>query len=92
VILDSVVSLAHGLGLLVVAEGLETEEHRAATVEAGADLLQGYLLHRPMPLPALRSVLAQVGTAAIPVVPTPVSTSRTTMARAGAAVGAGSVS
>lgn len=92
VILDSVVNLAHGLGLLVVAEGLETEEHRAATVEAGADLLQGYLLHRPMPLASLRAVLAQVGTAAVPAIPKPAVTARTTMERAAATVGSGSIS
>lgn len=92
VILDSVVGLAHGLGLLVVAEGIETEEQRAATLEAGADLLQGYLLHRPMPLAALRAVVAQAGTASIPVVPKPVAPATPKRARVASTAGSGAVS
>ena len=39
--------LAHELGSRVVAEGVETEAALAAVVDAGVDLAQGYLLHRP---------------------------------------------
>lgn len=61
IILESVTSLAHELGFLVVAEGVETAEHQAAVVECGADLIQGYLLHRPMTSEQCRVVLASVG-------------------------------
>ncbi len=48
-IAGSVVLLAHGLGLEVVAEGVETEPQREALEKMGCDLVQGYLLARPMP-------------------------------------------
>ena len=38
-----------GLGLSVVAEGIENDALRAQAVDAGANLLQGFGLHRPMP-------------------------------------------
>jgi signal peptidase I len=49
IILESVASLGHELGYLVVAEGIETAEQAAACTAAGADLFQGYLFHRPVP-------------------------------------------
>jgi EAL domain-containing protein (putative c-di-GMP-specific phosphodiesterase class I) len=45
----SMACLCRELGMHVVAEGIETEEERAAVVEAGCDLLQGYLIGRPAP-------------------------------------------
>ena len=39
--------MAHGLGLVTVAEGVETEEQRDFLVSVGCDLLQGYLFGRP---------------------------------------------
>ena len=39
--------LSHDLGIQVVAEGVETPAERAALVEVGCDLLQGYLFARP---------------------------------------------
>ena len=41
------VSLAHSLGISVVAEGIETEAQLAAAVELGCDKGQGYLLGGP---------------------------------------------
>ncbi len=48
-IVTSVVTLAHGLGLLVTAEGVETEACLDALDEVGCDTAQGYLLSRPLP-------------------------------------------
>lgn len=45
----SVVDLSKGLGILVVAEGVETVGERDALVGIGCDYLQGYLLARPGP-------------------------------------------
>jgi EAL domain-containing protein (putative c-di-GMP-specific phosphodiesterase class I) len=48
-IVRSVIDLAHNLGFVVVAEGVETEQILAALTELGCDIAQGYLLARPMP-------------------------------------------
>jgi EAL domain-containing protein (putative c-di-GMP-specific phosphodiesterase class I)/CheY-like chemotaxis protein len=43
----SMAELCRGLGIRVVAEGVETEAERGTLVEAGCDLLQGFLIGRP---------------------------------------------
>jgi EAL domain-containing protein (putative c-di-GMP-specific phosphodiesterase class I) len=48
-IVGSLVSLAHGLGLVVVAEGVETEEQLTELRRLGCDSVQGFLLARPAP-------------------------------------------
>ncbi len=59
IILNSVVELGHNLGFEVVAEGVETEGHKTAVMAAGADLLQGYGLYRPMTSAELADLLAR---------------------------------
>lgn len=49
-IIASIVSLAHLLGMRVNAEGVETEWQREALRKLGCDELQGFLLGRPAPL------------------------------------------
>jgi EAL domain-containing protein (putative c-di-GMP-specific phosphodiesterase class I) len=49
-IAGSIVLLAHGLGLKVIAEGVETEAQRTALAKMGCDMIQGYLVGRPMPV------------------------------------------
>ena len=46
-IVRSVIGLAHELGLRVIAEGIESENQLQLLREMRADLIQGYLLHRP---------------------------------------------
>ncbi|HUQ04485.1 MAG TPA: EAL domain-containing protein [Kofleriaceae bacterium] len=46
--------LCHEVGTLVVAEGVETVEERDCLQQLGCDLLQGYFIGRPGPLPAAR--------------------------------------
>ncbi|HEY1479889.1 MAG TPA: EAL domain-containing protein [Gaiellales bacterium] len=48
-ILRSIIELAHTLGLLVVAEGVETTEQLETLHALGSDQMQGYLLGRPSP-------------------------------------------
>ena len=54
----AIVQLAHTLGMTPVAEGVETEAQRAALVELGCDLAQGYLFARPMEADLARAVVA----------------------------------
>ena len=48
-IVRAVVDLAHGLGLKVVAEGVETRADAEAVRALGCDLMQGYYVSRPLP-------------------------------------------
>jgi diguanylate cyclase (GGDEF)-like protein len=48
-IVKSVIDLAHALGLVVVAEGVETGQQVAHLRELGCDLAQGYFFARPQP-------------------------------------------
>ena len=52
-IVTGIVSMAHALGLRVVAEGVETEAQAACLLENNCDLLQGYFVGRPVPLEQL---------------------------------------
>lgn len=45
----TIVALGHQMELVVVAEGVETEEQRRCLLEQGCDLAQGYLFDRPVP-------------------------------------------
>ncbi len=49
-ITQSIIALGHALGLMVLAEGVETEQQLAILTQASCDQLQGYLLGRPMPI------------------------------------------
>ncbi|MDQ1323710.1 MAG: hypothetical protein QG587_1045, partial [Chloroflexota bacterium] len=61
-IVQAVISLAHGLGIEVVAEGIETEAQLALLRELACDRGQGYWFSRPLPEGAMETMLA--GTAA----------------------------
>ncbi|HYS65965.1 MAG TPA: EAL domain-containing protein [Paraburkholderia sp.] len=47
-IATAIISLAHGFNLCVVAEGVENRAQLGWLQRAGCDLVQGYLLARPM--------------------------------------------
>ena len=47
-IIRGITDLAHGLGLIATAEGVETVEQLRAVQELGCDLVQGYLVAPPM--------------------------------------------
>ncbi|MGH8679407.1 MAG: EAL domain-containing protein, partial [Burkholderiales bacterium] len=47
-IVEAIISVAHTLGMRIVAEGVETEAQRDILRELGCDEMQGYLIARPM--------------------------------------------
>ncbi len=61
-----IVNLCHGMGAKVVSEGVETAEELKASIAAGADFCQGYVLARPafpppsVDWPAIQAMLARV--------------------------------
>ena len=48
VLVKAVIQLAHSLGLVVVAEGVETQEQLAHLKAEGCDNIQGYLYSKPV--------------------------------------------
>ncbi len=56
-IVKAIIALSHNLGLKVVAEGVETEEQLEFLKDNQCDVMQGYLLSRPLPANKLESLL-----------------------------------
>lgn len=48
-IATSIIAMAHGLGLEVLGEGVETLDQRRFLEERGCDEMQGYLFSKPLP-------------------------------------------
>jgi diguanylate cyclase (GGDEF)-like protein/PAS domain S-box-containing protein len=53
----NLVTLAHALGVLAIAEGIESDSQLTSLRGLGCDLAQGYLFARPMPAEDVRNVL-----------------------------------
>ena len=60
-LVHAMIGVAHGLGLNVVAEGVETEGQREALLTAGCSLMQGFLFARPQPACELEEFFASRG-------------------------------
>jgi diguanylate cyclase (GGDEF)-like protein len=58
VVVQSVIALAHGLGIEVVGEGIESQEAWDSLVELGCDLAQGYFIAHPMVVDDLATWIA----------------------------------
>ena len=56
-IVSAVVALGHAMGLVVVAEGVETSEQAAFVRRLGCDELQGFYFAKPMPMEALERLV-----------------------------------
>ena len=56
-IATAIIELAHGLGLVAVAEGVETQEQWDFLAARGCDEIQGFLLARPQPAQAIAELL-----------------------------------
>jgi diguanylate cyclase (GGDEF)-like protein len=57
----TILSLAHNLGMQVVAEGVETTEQRDFLRGAGCELGQGYLFAKPMPAEQILAIMDRLG-------------------------------
>jgi EAL domain-containing protein (putative c-di-GMP-specific phosphodiesterase class I) len=51
--------MAHTLNLSVVAEGVETEEQKRVLAGQGCDVMQGYLVSKPLPSAQMTAVLTE---------------------------------
>jgi diguanylate cyclase (GGDEF)-like protein len=56
-ITETIIVMAHKLGVKVIAEGVETTAQRACLRTHGCDFVQGYLFARPMPPGAFEKLL-----------------------------------
>ena len=59
-IVEAIISLAHRLDMLVVAEGVETEEQFAILVEMNCQFGQGYLFSRPLSKPKADGLIQNI--------------------------------
>lgn len=55
-----IIALGKSMGLMVIAEGVETQEQRERLSELGCSAYQGYLFCRPMPIEPFESFLQDV--------------------------------
>jgi len=69
-VVRSAIDMGHGLGLKVVAEGIETERAAVRLRDFGCDIAQGYLYARPMPIADFETWLE--GKERVPVIAVPV--------------------
>jgi EAL domain-containing protein (putative c-di-GMP-specific phosphodiesterase class I) len=60
-IVRSVVELAHTLGMVVIAEGVETDWHYACLRDIGCDFVQGYYFSPPVQADKIPALIAQFG-------------------------------
>ena len=56
-IVKTIISLAKGLGMSVLAEGVETEDEMLFLRNNGIDSIQGYYYHKPMKIDEFRKIL-----------------------------------
>jgi diguanylate cyclase (GGDEF)-like protein len=70
-VLRSAIDMGHGLGLKVVAEGIETSAAADTLREFGCDIAQGFFYAKPMPLEAFAAWMT--GQTRVPIIAFPVA-------------------
>jgi diguanylate cyclase (GGDEF)-like protein/PAS domain S-box-containing protein len=58
-IANLIIAMAHSLNLSVVAEGVETPEQKSFLESRSCDIIQGYLVSKPLPVPEITRFLQQ---------------------------------
>jgi len=61
-IISAVIDLGHGLGMSLVAEGVETLEQLTFLADEGCDAVQGYLIGKPLPIAQYAEVVGRDAT------------------------------
>ncbi len=56
-IVGAIAALAHSLDIAIVAEGVETEDHRNYLQQLGCEFGQGYYFYKPLPQQAIEQLL-----------------------------------
>ncbi|KMT67068.1 GGDEF domain-containing phosphodiesterase [Catenovulum maritimum] len=56
-LINSIISMAKGLGMKVVAEGIETEEQKNMLETLGCQYGQGYLISKPIPIEEFKQLV-----------------------------------
>lgn len=56
----TIVAMSQGLGLQVIAEGVETEEQRDILQDMGCTEFQGYLFGKPLHLEKFEALLEEI--------------------------------
>lgn len=57
-IVQAIIKMAHNLGMTALAEGVETTEQEDALRTHGCDMVQGYLISKPLPATELEAWLS----------------------------------
>ena len=65
IILDSIIAMAHALGLVIVAEGIENQDQVDRLGELGCDYGQGFFIGKPMTAKQVNDALAGLPYASI---------------------------
>jgi EAL domain-containing protein (putative c-di-GMP-specific phosphodiesterase class I) len=63
IIVTAVIALAHGLGMTVISEGVETAGQHQELTRLGSDSCQGFYFARPMPYPKLHGLIGRLADA-----------------------------
>ena len=60
-IVESIISMAHMIGMSVVTEGVETEEQKNNLISMGENFAQGFYFYKPMPVERFEELIRDPG-------------------------------
>ena len=64
VLVDTLIKMSHDLGMVVVAEGVETESQKDILRQQNCEMIQGFLIGRPMKPENFEKIFLQASDAA----------------------------